>query len=65
MRPIIKNQEQLNEKDTIQENEAQQEPDTEEWAKSNLSWLSQSEYRRYLDLLEEQNLIKDLDSTGD
>lgn len=64
MRPIIKNQEQLNEKDTIQENEAQQEPDTEEWAKSNLSWLSQSEYRRYLDLLEEQNLIKDLDSTG-
>lgn len=65
MRPTIKNQEQLNEKDTIQENEAQQEPDTEEWAKSNLSWLSQSEYRRYLDLLEEQNLIKDLDSTGD
>ncbi|WKU18268.1 hypothetical protein [Advenella alkanexedens] len=65
MRPIIKNQEHLNEKDTIQENEAQQEPDTEEWAKSNLSWLSQSEYRRYLDLLEEQNLIKDLDSTGD
>lgn len=65
MRPIIKNQEQLNEKDTIQENEAQQEPDTEEWVKSNLSWLSQSEYRRYLDLLEEQNLIKDLDSTGD
>lgn len=65
MRPIIKNQEQLNEKDTIQENEAQQEPDTEEWAKNNLSWLSQSEYRRYLDLLEEQNLIKDLDSTGD
>ena len=65
MRPIIKNQEQLNEKDTIQENEAQQEPDTEEWTKSNLSWLSQSEYRRYLDLLEEQNLIKDLDSTGD
>ena len=65
MRSITNNQE-LDDKKTRKKNDTPPlKPDSEDWVKNNLSWLSQSEYRRYLDLLEEQNLIKDLDSTGD
>ncbi|MFA5703694.1 MAG: hypothetical protein WC982_09295 [Advenella sp.] len=64
MMPTLNSQE-LDEEYAIQNNETQQEPETEEWAKNNLSWLSQSEYQRYLDFLEEKNVSKDLQKTND
>ncbi len=58
MRPVINNQE-LDEKKAKEKHETQQEPETEKWARSNLSWLSQTEYQRYLYLLEEETAAID------
>jgi len=49
----------LDEKKAKEKHETQQEPETEKWARSNLSWLSQTEYQRYLYLLEEETAAID------
>ncbi|MFV9473532.1 hypothetical protein ACM5Q9_03790 [Advenella sp. RU8] len=64
MRPDINNQE-MDEATKIQKQEAPLEPNVEEWAKNNLSWLSQTEYQRYINLLEKEANVIDTEKMFD
>ncbi|MDY0272190.1 MAG: hypothetical protein RBR37_06730 [Advenella sp.] len=63
MRSITNNQE-LDDKKTRKKNDTPPlKPDSEDWVKNNLSWLSQSEYQRYLYLLEEETAMTNQEKT--
>lgn len=58
MRPV-KNSQELDKENPEPTPGTSLESESEKWAKSNLTWLSQSEYQRYLSLLEKETMADD------